>query len=286
MAKNLIAAPTILIPGITGAGLEDQYPLNADTVWSPFGSKLPVVKNWLGEMDRLKMHPDSPGRNQQAGSDSASRRWFEALQPNRIVPSTLTSLVYGDALQTLRYELSARPEESVPVYPFGYDWRQPLPWIAEQLADFIDEVLDRSRLMKLYHSSRQSLRVNLVAHSMGGLVVAAYLLANGCEKINRIVTVATPFQGSVDGLARMIVGSGGKGGPEDREAARVTPGLYYLLPRFDMGYKGTKNRYPWIGPSRIVNTGKQASMTHWRSIFGNLRWRRPMETAPTHNQRV
>ena len=47
-------------------------------------------------------------------------------------------------------------------------------------------------------------RVALVCHSMGGLTARAYLRACGSERVARLITIATPHQGSV--LARLGLG--------------------------------------------------------------------------------
>lgn len=75
-----------------------------------------------------------------------------------------------------------------PVYAISYG--PPLAGIdrfAEQLARRIDDVLART-------GARQ---VTIVAHSMGGLVTLAYCRRHGPAKVARVVTLGTPFHGSM-----------------------------------------------------------------------------------------
>jgi triacylglycerol lipase len=65
---------------------------------------------------------------------------------------------------------------------------------ADELAARIDDLL----------AETGADRVDLVAHSMGGLVSRAYLRRHGSAKVARIVTIATPHHGTV--LARVALG--------------------------------------------------------------------------------
>jgi hypothetical protein len=72
---------------------------------------------------------------------------------------------------------------------------------------------------------------------MGGLIVAGYVQRNGMDKVNKVATIASPFRGSLEAIAKTTTGVGAlgtsPGSSREREAARITPSLYYLLPSFD-----------------------------------------------------
>lgn len=59
--------------------------------------------------------------------------------------------------------------------------------------------------------------VVLVAHSMGGLICRSYLARHGGERVSRLLTLATPHQGTE--LARIGIG---------RNAREMTPGSLWL----------------------------------------------------------
>ena len=77
---------------------------------------------------------------------------------------------------------------------YSYDWRMPVRDIAFDLSDFI------------YKCGYNE--VNFVAHSMGGLVVSHYLSISleNQVKTNRVITVGTPFGGSVRALSTLQKG--------------------------------------------------------------------------------
>jgi pimeloyl-ACP methyl ester carboxylesterase len=213
--------PVIFLPGIMGGSFRDEYPVDPETVWSPF-------KLLLKSYDRITPHP----------SDTR----YELIEPARVRPDHPFALIYGDFIEELRHNLSPQADQPVPVFPFAYDWRQPLEQIESALGDFIDEVIDRTRLLRHYHQAGYGqkqfpARVNLAGHSMGGLIIAGYLQKHGWEKVDRVASLGTPFRGSIEAVAKTATGvaalGGSSGSSREREMARVTPALYYLLPTYE-----------------------------------------------------
>ncbi|MGN6717102.1 MAG: esterase/lipase family protein [Candidatus Binatia bacterium] len=152
------------------------------------------------------------------------------------------TLVYGEIIAEMRHNLTPQANLPVPVYPFAYDWRQPLQFIEADIATFVDEVIDRTKLLRHYSKAGYGskdfpAKVNLVGHSMGGLIIAGYLQAAGFKKVEKVATIAAPFRGSLEAVAKVATGVGMLGespnSSREREAARVTPSLYYLLPSFE-----------------------------------------------------
>lgn len=213
--------PVIVLPGILGNYLRDTYPVSPRIVWQVLESSR--------DYSRVLLHPDD------------DRRGFtlEANQPVRIEPDQLVEDVYGDLIEELRSELTRDRLRPVPVYPMSYDWRLPLDIAAERLASFVDEVIARTSLTKHYVEDGYTAtpRVALVGHSMGGLVIAGYLAsARSRDKVAKVVTIATPYQGSLEAVVKLTTGTDNLGvsapSPREREAARLSPGVYHLLPSF------------------------------------------------------
>jgi pimeloyl-ACP methyl ester carboxylesterase len=208
--------PVIVLPGITGTTLHDDYPLASEAVWTLVLSR---------ETERVSLHPDDPR--------------YEAREPARIRPGRLLGTVYDDLVLALRHDLSPRDDRRTPVFPFPYDWRQPIEVIADQLAEFAAEVIDRTTLLRHYSGYREvsgGPRVDLVGHSMGGLVIADYLARHGAERVRKVVTLGTPYEGSLEAVVKLVTGLGTlserPAADREREAARSTPAIYYLLPSF------------------------------------------------------
>lgn len=221
-----LPAPVIFLPGIMGSTLRDEYPVGPEGVWS-------VAAAALKSYDRITLHPDNLR--------------YEVQEPARVVKDQVFELFYKEIIEELRYNLTPVPEKPVPVYPFAYDWRQPLHVTQKALADFIDEVVERTCLLRHYHAdgyTKQFGKVSLVGHSMGGLVIAGYAKTYGLKRLEKVATIASPFRGSIEAIAKTTLGGGGfsssSGGSREREAARVTPALYHLLPSYDGAVKPTK----------------------------------------------
>jgi hypothetical protein len=213
-----VVHPVIVIPGITATYLTDEYPFDPDMVWGLLTKKY----------ERLTPHPDDLR--------------YEAVEPSQIRTSKLNSVAYQELIAELRHNLSPRADEPTPVFAFAYDWRLPLARSVEALRDFIEEVIGRTRLLKHYHAARWADRpqVNLVAHSMGGLIAAGYLRRFGARgRVAKVASLAAPFNGSFEAVLKIAVGTGdlGSGAPSsrERETSRMLPALYHLLPAIPDG---------------------------------------------------
>ncbi|MBB4314349.1 esterase/lipase family protein [Roseospira marina] len=222
--------PAIVVPGITATYLRDDYPLPPEVIWRV----LPFQKHFGSAC----LHPDDLR--------------YEAREPALIRPGPLYEVAYKELIDELRYDLSPSPEAEVPVYPFAYDWRKPLDMIEADLDAFIDEVIERTVLTRHYYKDGYDCRrtVTLIGHSMGGLIIAGFLQATGglrtrrrrtCpdHRVSKVISLASPFRGSFEAVVKMTTGTAdlglGASSSREREAARLTPALYHLLPSFDEG---------------------------------------------------
>lgn len=132
--------------------------------------------------------------------------------------------IYGDLAESLAEELGDDC-----VYFFGYDWRLDNRDTAEELASYIDTVLENTGAEK----------VNIVAHSMGGFVTSAYLSAHKNDGlVDRVVTCGTPFLGAEGATVTLEDGTGlldfseytGEFTPLIAALFRTLPALYQLVP--------------------------------------------------------
>src|SRR6266540_373379 len=107
-----VQSPVIFVPGITGTGLDDYYPIPPEEIWSAV-----LKKNY----ERISMHPADPR--------------YEAIEPARVQPGGIFGVIYQDLVEALRYDLTTRRTEPIPVFPFSYDWRQDCTHTADLLAE-------------------------------------------------------------------------------------------------------------------------------------------------------
>ncbi len=212
--------PVIVVPGITASSLRDEYPVPPTTVWAELTHKY----------DKIALHPDN----------LRYERWNPGSDPLRVLADAVFSIPYRELVEELRHNLTMRADEPVPVFPFAYDWRQPLETTCVQLAEMVNEVIARTRLLPHYFRNNNWMsnpKVDLVGHSMGGLVIVGYLAMTGTNSsVSKVVTIATPYRGSHEAPFKVATGVGMlddfDGATREREAARMTPALYYLMPDY------------------------------------------------------
>lgn len=232
MAKKL-PNPVIVVPGITATYLRDEYTLPPQTVWSV------ITKQY----ERATLHPDNLR--------------YEVRQPSRVTTDQIFEIAYKEMIAELRHGLTESRDRPVPVYPFGYDWRQPLALVEAQLAEFIDEVIERTKLLRHYDADgyADDPKVNMIGHSMGGLIITGCLSNLGSDApVEKVATLATPYQGSFEAVIMVITGTCDLGttppSSRARESARLTPALYHLMPSFSDHLELPDN---WDGPKTLFD---------------------------------
>lgn len=276
----MLPNPVIVVPGITASYLTDEYPLPPESIWTVMTK----------DFDKAALHPDDMR--------------FERTEPARVVPGQVYEVCYKELVEELRYNLRTSPTQPVPVYAFGYDWRQPLEQTEARLAAFVEEVIARTKLLRHYDKDDWSKapKVNLVGHSMGGLIITGYLESTGtAAPVGKVVTLATPFDGSLEAVVKVTTGTADLGtsapSSREREAARMTPALYHLMPGFTDGISfpaGTADPSlfnPTVWQPSIVDTIRQyveqyglkpkGAATQAPQIFANL-----LAQAKAHRARV
>ncbi len=77
------------------------------------------------------------------------------------------------------------------LFIFAYDWRKNLDTLAGQLDAYLDDLISSGKI-------EASDKVNLVGHSMGGLVARSYLQKYDSDKVDKLVTAGSPHLGVID----------------------------------------------------------------------------------------
>ena len=168
----------------------------------------------------------------------------------KLVPNGVTSRVggvdfYGRILDVLEdaggYEYaepgSPQPADGKRYYVFSYDWRQDMLVAVRQLDAFIEQVRA--------DYSDPELEVDVVAHSMGGLITRYFarygtvdvlndndfpVNLDGARKIRRVVLLGTPNLGSATALRTLVRGYKIILGTIPVETVVTFPSTYQLLP--------------------------------------------------------
>ncbi|WP_162297950.1 alpha/beta fold hydrolase [Halalkalibacillus sediminis] len=118
-------------------------------------------------------------------------RQVRELAVNEEGQSIARNLIIGDPIADYYGEMITSLEDmGNPVLVYGYDWRMNNELNARRLEEKINNELDELGLS----------RVSIVAHSMGGLIASKYTREND-EKVDKLITLGTPFLGSPKSLS-------------------------------------------------------------------------------------
>jgi Lecithin:cholesterol acyltransferase len=198
LAQDLI----VVVPGITGSALRRSehmlWDLSAAAVANGLAHTAQVLQalrlpEGLGDAE-----PDPAYRLAPAGLIRGWHLW----------PGFWVGAGYGRLLDRL-CRLDPDPER---VVAFAYDWRLSNRLSAQRLQRTVETALGRWRMRTGQHDAK----VIYVCHSMGGLVARYYLeVLGGRETARRLVTIGTPYSGSI------------------KAVKALAGGLLPLLPRLD-----------------------------------------------------
>ncbi|HSC28938.1 MAG TPA: hypothetical protein VLD67_16805, partial [Vicinamibacterales bacterium] len=227
-AANRERVPVILIPGLLGSRLARAD--NGQELWPGSTRKLLTsdYQDIALRIDPYTLEPIDDGLVASGLFDGAIGRDF-----------------YRRIVKELReaggYRLS-RPgnkvvQQKARLYLFTYDWRQDNVVTVRKLDELIEQI------RRDYDDPH--LRVDVIAHSMGGLVVryferygtADVLNANtfpvtglGLAKLRRIVLLGTPNQGTVTSLHKFLNGYRVGISALPTEGVATMPATYQLFP--------------------------------------------------------
>jgi pimeloyl-ACP methyl ester carboxylesterase len=197
--------PLIVIPGIMGSKLRDTR--SGEIIWP--GSTWNLVSNDFADLaldiDPQTLQPRPNALEAFEITDTAAGRDFY----NRIIE---TLVDYGDFRRTVAGTPVTDAYERH-LYVFPYDWRRDNVETARKLDELIDQI------RRDY--GRPDLKVDIVAHSMGGLVSRYYLRfgtedvldrdvtqvpMHGAAKVNRLILLGTPSLGSANTIRGFVEG--------------------------------------------------------------------------------
>jgi uncharacterized alpha/beta hydrolase family protein len=148
--------PTIIIHGVGGGRL--YY--DEDRMWEP-------GLFWNDKAPYLECNAD--------GSSTFKEVYFDDSSKFDTVKDYMTSM--GNYLSNQGFNN---------IEYFNYDWRLDNTDAADKLNKRINTIKNN------YHCKS----VNIIAHSMGGLVASKYIQEYGSQNVNKLITIGTPFLGA------------------------------------------------------------------------------------------
>ena len=196
-AEDII--PVIFIPGITGSILMSPSP--STILWPPGGPGADIDYSSLrDDFWRLSLNP-STGPHEDIYPTDVIREYGDdpiySLFLNFLIEEGgyVEYDVHGNPARrtVMGANYGQKPKPSL--FVFAYDWRLPIEDNARILSEYV-KVINR------YYPDK---KVNIVTHSMGGLVGRRYIIDNP-GKVNKLITIAAPFLGSAKPLYQMVYG--------------------------------------------------------------------------------
>ncbi len=252
--------PVIVIPGILGSKLVQDG--TGKVVWGAFGGDYADPSTPEGAL--LLSLPIEEGKPLDALTDDVHAAGALDRLKLTIFNIPIEAKAYAQILGSLgvggyRDQQLAESgavdygEEHFTCFQFGFDWRRDLSETAARFHEFLLEkrayvIAERA---KRYGDTSGDVKFDIVAHSMGGLLLRYYLQHGphsagdegplpeitweGARYIERAVLVGTPSAGSVDALLQLVTGSDFVPlnlVPHYSSVILGTyPGVYELLPR-------------------------------------------------------
>lgn len=208
--------PVIVVPGITSSYLIRTS--DSVEIWPNI--PLLVVPGSDTYLDALTLDNNGNGDN--------------SITPSSIIRD-ISVPAFGDKdfFKGLFNELDANGfTENQNLFEFPYDWRLDIAQTAVALKQKIDQVKTETGADK----------VDLVAHSMGGLVVKQYLKDYGGNNVDTFVDIATPHTGAPDAFKILnygddmginLLGHSLLNEAEIKKISQNMPSIYELLPSAD-----------------------------------------------------
>lgn len=242
----------IYLPGIMGSELVDA---DGKVRW---GARLGVGVRQVFLRDVFERLEPRPGDG------------ITASQPIRfptMIPLLSSAEPYTNLDRRLR-DVAIDPEA---VLAFPYDWRHSITAAADALAPVARAHLEswRARFAALDPERRRGLPepgLTLVGHSMGGLVAswfATHHRDRGGADVRRIITLGTPFRGSLNAIRVLATGEKlpfGLFADSLRSAARRMPGLYELIASYACLDEPGAERPRRLTPADVAAVGGSAEL--------------------------
>ncbi len=210
--------PVIIIPGIMGSYLykesdpDEEVWMNLSKMLFP-GDDAYLRDLALSESGESLYNFDYPDIIRETGLSIFKRDNFDGLIDDLLINSFA---------------------ENESLFVFPYDWRLDISKIAEELKEKIEEI-------KLVTGAQE---VDIIAHSMGGLVTKKYLNIFEGDSVNKFIDIGTPHNGSPKSFISIISGYTDIGILNQETIKYISqnmPSVYQLLP--SQNYFSTPENY-------------------------------------------
>lgn len=198
--------PVIIVPGIMGSYL---YNSSNTEVWINL-LKMALLPN-DSYLDELKL-------SDTGGNIGGPFKSTDIIQ--KINVPLFTSDYFEGLLKSLTDEGYVEGKD---LFVFPYDWRFDLSETTLNFKEKIDEI----------KASTGNLKVNVIAHSMGGLLIKNYIKTSGLNSLGNFIDIGTPHVGSPKSFQTLTFGNTSIPILNQQRIKDITqnmPSIYELLP--------------------------------------------------------
>lgn len=195
----------IFIPGFKGSTLVNQ---GGGLIWPNF------IKAQFNHT--ISLNNNLPSLNIENSYIYESNDIVKSVS---VFPGLFNYNVYGKFTTSLQ---KALPSQTKLIF-FHYDWRQDLLLTIDRLRTLIEQT-----------SRDKTVQIDIICHSMGGLITTYMMHMIGANIIRQIYFVGVPFQGALRALLDLMKGTklGLNKTLLSARAMSTFSSLYYLLPRY------------------------------------------------------
>jgi pimeloyl-ACP methyl ester carboxylesterase len=170
--------PVIIVPGITGSVLTKDYGDKSELWPNLTKLTLNIADSHLDDLELL-----------QSGSPSSVRPI--------VVGDIIRKISSVDVFDSLIATLSKNGYiEGTNLFVLPYDWR---------LSNAANQLLLKDAIAKALEKTGTS-KVNIIAHSMGGLLVSSYIAQNPAAPIDHVFNIAVPHLGAPKTFKTLMYG--------------------------------------------------------------------------------
>lgn len=191
-SAGLAKTPLILIPGIGGSELraaEDTFWSKPDGHGGVFNFAYPAgEKVWVNELEAAKPGDDDYFDILKMGNDGITSE----------ANLELTGQIFaGSYQQTIDFFVENGYQLNETLFVFPYDWRKDI----RETAPLLDQKIEQIKIQT------GAQKVDIVAHSMGGLVARNYIAdPNRAQNVRKLFALGTPHLGTVEFLKNLRYG--------------------------------------------------------------------------------
>jgi|GEM_PF-3398812 len=201
--------PVVIVPGIFGSRLNRAS--DGEEVWPAIGKMTSILDLSDSYLNELKL--DNDGN--------------EILDMNspEVIEKVLFFNQYGNLIKKFKDSGYVVGRD---LFVVPYDWRLDITKSSRDLDVALSQAITNSPTGK----------VNIIAHSMGGLLVKDYLMRNGDAKVNKLIFAGTPHLGAPKAFNALNYGDDfdfkfvglGLNKNKAKEISQNMPSVYALLP--------------------------------------------------------